>query len=224
VSLDTPICALPEHCLPLGAAQHEELQLPLVEYLLSRRIDPLFTRACFSTVPEFSRRVIIPFYRGGKVIFWQARHIDSGVKPRYLSAPVAKNAVLYGYDQLLRHSQLPLFVTEGIFDAIPLDGAALLGSSPTTAQLEVLRQSKRRLVFVIDRDNNGQGLALVAQANNWEITFVDPKVADVNDSLQRFGRIYTVWSLLNNITRPKANSLDQLAMNMQLLEGRLRKR
>lgn len=224
VSLVTPPVALPDHCLPLGVGQAEDVQEPLIEYLLGRKIDPIAVNAHFSLDPKFERRVIIPFYRGSSIIYWQARHIDKGVKPRYISAPVSKNAVLYGYDQLMRFSSLPLFVTEGIFDAAPLNGVALLGSSPTPAQLEVLKQARRRLVFVIDRDRTGEGLALVAEAHGWEVTFVDQRVADVNESLQRFGAIYTVWSLLSNISSPRAGSLSRMNMELQLLEGRLRKR
>jgi hypothetical protein len=223
VSTDTPTISLPALSAPLGSPHHLDLQAPLLDYLHRRKVDPVAVKAHFSTHPRFMGRVIIPFYRGGRVIYWQARAVDQGVKPRYLSATTSRSAVLYNYDALARWSTQPLFVTEGVFDAMGVDGVALLGSSISAAQLEVLRACKRRLVFVIDRDNTGEALAKQVGEAGWETTFVDARAADINDSICRWGRIYTTWHLLTNISRPRPGSLDTMQLQLQLLEGRMRR-
>jgi len=129
VSLYTPEVKLPPNSHPLGSDFCDELQAPIIEYLMSRHIDPLRLNAHFSTDPKFLNRVIVPCMREGKIIFWQARTILPGVKPRYMSPSVVKDAVLWGYDNIFKNYDQPLFITEGIFDAEPIDGIALLGSS-----------------------------------------------------------------------------------------------
>ena len=202
VSLYTPEVKLPPNSHPLGSDFCDELQAPIIEYLLSRHIDPLRLNAHFSTDPKFLNRVIVPCMREGKVIFWQARTILPGVKPRYMSPSVVKDAVLWGYDNIFKNYDQPLFITEGIFDAEPLDGIALLGSKLNEAKLEILNRSKRRKIVVVDRDDNGSALAEMALEHGWEITFTALGAGDVNKSVQTRGRLLTIWDLLKNATAP----------------------
>jgi hypothetical protein len=223
LKLHTPEVALPDYCHPIGADHHEELQLPLAEYLLDRKVDPLAARAHFSLDRKLLGRVIIPFYRDSKVIYWQARAIDRELKPRYLNSPVARDAILYGYDHLYRWRETPLFVTEGVFDAISLDGICTLGSSINEAKLEVLRRSRRRLIFVIDRDQTGGVFGKTALENGWEISFVDVRARDANHSVQVFGLPYTIYTLMKNATtKPTFTDQSKLQLSMGVLMGKLR--
>ncbi len=204
VSLFTPEISLPPNSYPLGADHHDELQAPIIEYLLNRGVDPLKLKVHFSASPKFLNRAIIPCMRDGKIIFWQARAINSDVKPRYTSPSVAKDAVLWGYDNIFKNYNLPLFITEGIFDAAPLDGVALLGSKLNEAKLEVLNRSRRRKIVVVDRDHNGSTLADMALDNGWEITFTAMGAGDVNKSVQTRGHLLTIWDLMKNATVPSS--------------------
>ena len=223
VKLFTPEVALPDHSYPIGYDDYEETQLPLAEYLLDRRIDPLQVKAHFSLDKRYLRRVIIPYFRDGKIIYWQARTIDNDVKPRYLNSPISRDAVIYGYDELFTWREAPLFVTEGVFDAISLKGICILGSALNEAKLEVLKRCRRRLIFVIDRDKTGEGLGKAALDNGWEISFVDERVADANKSVQVFGLPYTIYTLLKNATtKPTFTDQSQLQLSLGVLMGKLR--
>lgn len=220
IKLFTPEISLPPSSHPLGSPFCDELQAPLIEYLMGRCIDPLEVNAHFSTDPKFLNRVIIPCMREGKVIYWQARTILPGVKPRYASPSIAKDAVLWGYDNLWKDYDQPLFCTEGIFDAAPLRGVALLGSKLNESKLEVLRRCRRRKIMVVDRDDNGGALAELALAEGWEITFVPHGVEDVNKSVQKYGRLLTVWTLLKNATVPQGlKAADGVAVQSKLELG-----
>lgn len=222
IKLHTPEIALPDKSYPIGYDGYEELQLPLAEYLLSRKIDPLQVGACFSLDKRYLRRVIIPYFRDGKIIYWQARTIDD-VKPRYLNSYNSRDAVIYGFDELYRWEDTPLFATEGVFDAIVLKGICILGSSLNDAKLELLKRTRRRLIFVIDRDKTGEGLGKMALDNGWEITFVDERAADANKSVQLFGLPYTVYTLLKNATtKPVFTDQSQLQLSLGVLMGKLR--
>lgn len=222
VNLHTPEVSFPDRTLGLGSEGHDGHQEPLIEYLLARGMDPL--KFYFSLDPAHLRRVVIPFYRDGKLIFWQSRSIDRSVKPRYKNCSASKDAVLYGYDNLFTYSEAPLFVTEGAFDAETVDGICILGSSLNAAKIEVLHKTRRRIIFVIDRDSNGGDLGDEVIKQGWELTFVDPRALDVNDSLQKFGKLYTIYSLVKNATNKNDKGSDsKLSLELGLLEAKLRK-
>jgi hypothetical protein len=221
ISLHTPEIAFPDRTLQLGAAGYDEFQEPLIEYLLDRQMDPL--KFYFSLDPAHHRRVLIPYWRDSKLIFWQSRAIDRDVKPRYRNCSASKDAIIYGYDRLFEYSEDPLFVTEGAFDAESADGICILGSSLNAAKIEVLHKTRRRVIFVIDRDSNGGDLGEQVLREGWELTFVDPRAEDVNDSVRKFGRTYTLYTLIKNATT-KANKIQsKLQLDLGLLEAKLRK-
>lgn len=228
IKLHTPEVPLPPKTYPLGAEHNEALQIPLVEYLLSRKLDPISLNAHFSLDPKHLNRVILPCMRDGKVIFWQSRTIKDGVKPRYVSPGTDKTAVLYGYEKLWRDYDLPLFVTEGIFDAESVDGVALLGSTLNDSKIEVLNRCRRRKIVVVDRDGNGKQLADLALGTGWEITFAP--AGDANKSLIQYGKPYLIWYLLKNATVPSSfvtsagiSVQSKLQLEMELALARLRR-
>ena len=220
----TPEVALPNSCYLLGNDAHYDLQIPILEYLESRQIDPIKNKLMYSLDPNFLRRVIIPFWKDEKIIYWQARAIDR-IKRRYLNCIISKEAVLYGYSELYRWSSAPLFVTEGVFDAMQVNGVSILGSVINQTKLQLLNKSKRRLVFVIDRDENGHKLGKFALDNNWEITFVDINADDINDSINKFGKLFTIYSLMKNISSKNINfeKLEsRLNLDLHILDKKLR--
>jgi hypothetical protein len=224
VKLFTPEVSLPPSCFPLGHHAHDEFQEPIIEYLLNRKIDPLKHNIHFSMDKRYLRRAIIPFMRNGKVIYWQARAIDKDTKPRYLNCNAARDAVLYGYDNLTKWSELPLFITEGVFDALCVDGICLLGSSLNQAKIEVLKKTRRRIVFVLDSDAPGEALGSSVIDNEWEFTMVDNEASDINDSIMKFGKTYTTFCLMKNIQKAKGNKVEaKLNLELSMMINRMKK-
>lgn len=226
VNLFTPEVALPSKSYPIGHAEKPELQLPLAEYIIKRGLDPIALNAHFSLDPKHLNRVILPCMRDGKVIYWQSRALGDA-KPRYLSAGTNKDAVLWGYDNLRGDYDMPLFITEGIFDAASIDGVALLGSQLNESKLQILNRSRRRRAVVIDRDDNGGRLGQLALEHGWEITF-PPVGCDANKSVQQFGKLFTVWTLMKNMTTPSSlktasgvSVQSQLKLGMELALAKL---
>lgn len=212
VNTTTPTVKLPPHSHRLGAtAEHLEYQEKLVAYLLERKIDLDRYHFYFSLDQRQLNRIIIPFYRNGNLIFWQARSIDSNEKKRYDAAPVSRDAVLFNFDQLYSFSTKPLFVVEGAFDAMAFDGIALCGSTLNDAKIELLSKSRRRLIFVIDKDKNGKSLAEDVLRHGWPITFAPDGAEDVNKSVRRFGFAWTAYQLMQN-TVEGANAQLMIAM------------
>lgn len=212
INTSTPEIKLPPKSFPLGHDEFIDYQSKLVDYLTSRGIDIMKYKFYFSLEERFKDRIIIPFYRDGKLIFWQARSIDSAEKKRYDNAIVPRTAVMFNMDKLNHYSPGVLFVVEGIFDAMPIDGVAILGSALTEAKIELLKKSNRKLIFVIDKDDNGRHVAEIALKHGWGITFAPDNANDVSNSIQRYGIIWTVNELMKKVCYSKDDA--ELAINL----------
>lgn len=199
VDLFTPEVSLPANSVRLEPTLHiQECEFLWNKYRLSANDYPFFVS---TTLPN---RVIIPFYKQGKCIYWQARTILPHENPRYRNCEVKKDAVIFNHDEIFRYSDKPLFICEGVFDAIHINGISLLGSKLTNAKIELLQKSRRELIFVIDKDANGQSLARrVLKEGLGCITFVTDastkkSKADISSRIVETGKIWTVYELLQN--------------------------
>ena len=169
-------------------------------YLASRKLScedyPLYA----SADKKLKNRIIIPFYKHGKLIYWQARTIVAD-KLRYKNCEVSKEAVMFNIDRLWFNSRVPLFITEGVLDAISLSGVSIIGSTINPAKKQLLEQSPRDLVFVVDPDKNGYNLAkVIFEYKLGAFTFLE-KGMDVNLSIVKYGKLWTFYQLFNNIRR-----------------------
>lgn len=199
VSTVTPEIKLPAGAIKLGESdQHLDTQIEIAKYLEDRRIDTSKYEFYFSTEERFKNRVIIPFFRNNKLIYWQARTIDPNEKKRYDNAPVGRESVMFNMDLLRQRTDSVLFVVEGVFDAMSLDGIALLGSKITEAKLILLSESIRPLTFVIDKDQNGKALGEKLISAGMAITVAPEGANDVNESFKKYGSIWTVNELMKN--------------------------
>jgi hypothetical protein len=166
-------------------------------YLASRKIScddyPFYA----SVGKKHKNRIIIPFYKYGKLIYWQARTIVED-KPRYKNCEVSKEAVMFNIDRLWFNSLNPVFITEGVFCALMTGGIAIMGSSLTEAKIQLFKQSKRNLYFVIDEDKNGVKLAeQVMYHKLGKITTVGNGL-DINASCIQYGKLWTFYQLIKN--------------------------
>lgn len=200
IDTSTPKCSLPRNSFRLGYHDSfSEQQERICAYLESRCVDILKYPFYFSVEERFVNSVIIPYYRNGQIIFWQARSILPG-KSRYDNAPVGRNAVMFNMDKLHSFSSEPLIVTEGVFDAMMFDGISLTGSSLNEAKIHLLSQAKRNLIFIIDKDGNGKHLAeKVLQLKLGRISFLPDSADDLNKSVQIYGKLWTAYQIMNNI-------------------------
>jgi hypothetical protein len=209
----TPAAEFPPKTFRLGGtSEFLEYQEKIVSYLLSRKINIDKYPFYFSLSERYINRVIIPFYRDGVLIYWQARAIDENNKKRYENAMVSREAVIFNIDKLYNHTNAPLFVTEGVFDSMMFDGVAILGSKLTPAKLELLKKSTRKLIFIIDKDKNGEHLAKEVIKNGWKIAFSPDGTEDLNRSVQRFGLIWSAIELVKSIC--KDSDAERLSINL----------
>lgn len=198
-NFNPPEVALPPDSYPVNPSDQNDIwQTVAVEYLASRGLSPASHPFYLSSDPTYRERIIIPFFKGGKVIYWQARHFDDDAKVRYLNPDIDRNTVIYGFDKLFDPNIKSMFWSEGVFDAISIDGGCLLGSSLSEEKVQLLSRFRKDHIFIVDKDQNGYSLGCKALSLGFKITCVEGTSEDANDSVKRFGKLFTIASLVKN--------------------------
>lgn len=142
-------------------------------------------------------KIIIPYFKDGKMIYYQGRALD---KKLFINASSSRTAVIYGYDKLRKDNNKPLYITEGFWDAFHLDGVAVLENKLTTTQIEVLNRCPRRKIVVPDKKDDSKKLASQAVELGWEISL--PEIGnedDITKGILKYGKIYVLNSVNNQI-------------------------
>ncbi len=179
----------------VGLDDRSEESLAVLAYAEKRGIDRKKLQIVRDTdLPGF---MVIPFYYGGRLVFWQARDITGAYKPRYKSPSVPREAIVFNRDLLDDYkASSKLFVCEGPINASLVNGVALTNSSPSPAQRLLLSRTSRDLCVVVEHDTNGIQLGRWAIGNKMKITTTPPGCSDVAESVLRHGLLYTVHYLL----------------------------
>lgn len=111
---------------------------------------------------DFSGRVIFPFWRGNKVVFFQGRSLSNSHYPKYLTPDtmygIKSSDVLYPFDV----KQNYVVVCEGPTDAIALqlegvNATSTQGSHISTTQMKILSQMPAGFKIVCGYDNDEAG-------------------------------------------------------------------
>jgi DNA primase len=96
-------------------------------------------------------------------------------------------------------------VTEGIFDAISIDGVALTHDDISNEQATVLAQLNRTIIVVPDFDKTGLKITERALELGYKVSLPNwgPGIKDVNDAVVKYGKLPTLLSILENATNSK---------------------
>jgi hypothetical protein len=191
----------------LQGIRFEERELPAFSELLTAELDaerwqyvrdravpdhfPIMTITNKNVRPN----VIVPFTYNNRIVGHTSRYLDNR-KPKYLSD--VQPGYVFGIDQQQEHWQR-VIVTEGIFDALSIDGVAVMHSEISDAQARLIRSLGRQVIVVPDQDRAGIGLIDRAVELNWSVSIPEwADCKDVNDAVQQYGRLATVMSILEN--------------------------
>lgn len=148
---------------------------------------------------KWYKRLIIPMYKEGKLIFYQGRRLLETMPKKYESPSTESNKVLGCFDNALLKTEVPLIVVEGWFDAFAVDGVAVIGNTISKEQIYWINKSPRKKIYVPDKTGKGYIAAKQALDLGWEISvpdFTDCK--DTSDAVKRFGKLYTLKSIIDS--------------------------
>jgi hypothetical protein len=166
------------------------------EYVVDRRIGVKDFPFYWSDQRGFDSRLIIPFFYRNQIVGWTARSIVDA-KPKYISEQ--QPGFVFNLDRQHWDRKF-VIVCEGPFDALSIDGVALLGSEIGRGQHILINQLRRTVILVPDRDKNGAKTVEQAMSLGWSVSMPDwpDTVKDVNDAVREMGRLYTMWSIINS--------------------------
>ena len=166
-----------------------------IDYLIDRNIDPKSYPFYWTPKIGFSNRVIIPFLYKGEIVGWTGRTVGDA-KPKYLSEQ--QPGYVFNLDNQQDDREF-VIISEGPFDALSIDGCALLGAEIKDSQNWLLKQLGKELVLVPDRDHEGPRSVEQAIEYGWSVSMPDwpAGVKDINDAVVKLGKLATLWLIIN---------------------------
>ena len=168
-----------------------------VLYTASRKLD--LSRYEFYWTPEtqynLNRRVIIPFTWRNEIIGYTARAFREDVKPKYHNSHEPN--YVFNVDRQLKDAKF-VIVVEGPFDAMAVDGVAILGNECHEIQADIIDSLGREVIVVPDADKAGAKLVDRALEYGWSVSFPvwQESHKDVASAVEAFGKLFVIKSIL----------------------------
>jgi len=174
------------------------------EYARDRGVLGLYPLLHFDEFPH-KKRLIVPFLYNNDVVGFTGRHINPPDKetPKYYHS--LPSGYVFNLDKFTNAEREFVIVTEGVFDAILIDGISVMGNSVTAEQAHLIDKLGKRVILCPDRDEAGKELIAQAIELGWYVSYPDwsPEIKDAADACSRYGRLATLFSIINNATNNK---------------------
>ena len=172
-----------------------EKLIPVLEYMVNRKLFPEDFPFYWTPKVGFSNRLIIPFLYKGEIVGWTARAVNDAT-PKYLSEQ--QPGYVFNLDNQYGDREF-VIVSEGPFDALSIDGCALLGAEIKDSQNWLLKQLGKEIILVPDRDHEGPRTVEQAIELGWNVSMPDWPlgVKDINDAVIKLGKLATLWLIVS---------------------------
>ena len=187
---------LPEDAVNLVSLDYVH---PALEYCVERKID-LNKYQFYATKQEqynLHKRVIIPCIWQGKTIGYTSRAFVDEVKPKYYSH-YEPNFVFNMNNQHIDSKFV--IVCEGPFDAMSIDGVAVLNNECNETQADIIESLGREVIAVADRDRAGAKMINNAIEYGWSVSFPVwlETCKDINEAVVKYGKLFVLKSILDS--------------------------
>ncbi len=174
-----------------------------IEYLEKRGIH--YDSFPFLVTPNANgrnrHRVIVPYYYKKEPVGHTSRFIDDKI-PKYIN--VQPPGYVFNLDAQKADWQVCI-LTEGIFDALSIDGIAVMHDDINESQARLIARLNKKIIVVPDRDKTGLALCDKALELGYSVSLPDWEVdvKDVNDAVVKYGKLPTLLSILQCATNSK---------------------
>jgi DNA primase len=152
-----------------------------------------------------------------KVVGYTARRITN-TRPKYLSEQHPHFVFnLDAQDHLNKY----LLVTEGPFDALSVNGVALLTNNIADQQARMINRLGKEVIIIPDQDMAGLAVIKRAIEYNWSVAFPnwEPDVKDCADAVLRYGKLFVIVDAIKTAEKHEAT----IRIKMKQLEQQLRR-
>lgn len=170
------------------------------EYLSSRSIS-LDNYDFYCVQNEKRERIIIPYFYENKLVGHTSRYYDNK-HPKYISEQ--QSGYVFNINKQKKDWEYCILV-EGQFDAMSIDGCAYLGSTINDDQAALINSLNKKIIVVPDRDKAGLSICNRALELNYSVSIPDwsKEIKDVNDAVKKYGKLYTLLSIIQSATANK---------------------
>lgn len=174
-----------------------------IDYLAKRHVR--FDEYPFMCMPDSVGRqrygIIIPYTYKNKIVGHTTRFIDDHM-PKFINQQ--QEGYVFGID-LQKPEYNVCIVCEGIFDALSINGVALLHDNISETQSDLLNSLNKRIIVVPDQDKTGLAICDRALELGYEVSLpnFETGVKDINDAVVKYGKVATLLSILQNATKSK---------------------
>lgn len=174
-----------------------------VEYLQKRKID--IEKYKFYVNPNALDRtkhgIVIPYTYQNNIVGHTTRFIDGKI-PKFINDQ--QQGYVFNIDNQQSNWQVCI-VTEGIFDALSIDGVAVMHDDISNEQAAVLARLNKKIIVVPDRDTTGLKMTDRALELGYHVSLPNwsKDIKDVNDAVLKYGKLPTLLSILENATMSK---------------------
>ena len=201
--------------------EFEDRDLPAAEQLTEVAETYLRNRHIALDYPYLSKPaprpgIVIPFTHNNQVVGSCIRFLDDRT-PKYIND--MQHGYVFGTD-LQKESWQYAIVVEGVFDALAVNGLAVLHAEINDAQVRLIRSLGSEVVVVPDQDEAGMKLVDRAIELGWSVSIPEwPEgVKDVNDAVIQMGKLGTLITIL----AAKESSKIKIEIRKKQLAQRLR--
>jgi hypothetical protein len=193
-------------------AQIPEQLMRVCNYLLDRGAAHFSKHYDFYTSDDTAynmhRRVIIPFIWNDKIIGYTARAMEDGIQPKFHTSHEPN--FVFNVNNQLPNSKF-VIVCEGPFDAISVDGVAVLSNNISETQADIIDSLARQVIVVPDFDVkpnkqgrlvwSGKQLVDNALEYGWAVSFPvwRETCKDINEALVKYGKLFTLKAILDSV-------------------------
>ena len=194
-----------DHELPEGEMLdgNNPLHKMYIDYVQARGIN--YNEYPFLITPtakgRYANRIIIPYTYKNKIVGHTSRFLDNKI-PKYINEQ--QPGYVFNIDIQKPEWQVCI-LTEGIFDALSIDGIAIMHDDISNEQAQLIASLNKQIIVVPDRDKAGLKicdraleLGYSVSLPNWE-----SDIKDVNDAVVRYGKLPTLLSILQSATMSK---------------------
>lgn len=194
-----------DHELPEGELidENNPLHKVYIDYVQSRGIN--YNEYPFLITPtakgRYANRIIIPYTYKNKIVGHTSRFLDNKI-PKYINEQ--QPGYVFNIDIQKPEWQVCI-LTEGIFDALSIDGIAIMHDDISNEQAQLIASLNKQIIVVPDRDKTGLKLCDRALELGYSVSLPnwESDIKDVNDAVVRYGKLPTLLSILQSATMSK---------------------
>jgi hypothetical protein len=163
---------------------------------------------------QWKGRLVIPFMYNGELVGFTGRMCDpeNVFASRYIKQ--CPSDYVFNLDAFSGSEREIVVVTEGIIDAILIDGVSIGGNEVSPEQAHLIERLGKRVILCPDKDSNGKILIQQAIALGWEVSFPPwEKCKDIANACDKYGRLLTLASIVKYANKNPLKSEVMMRMN-----------